>query len=202
MEADRSSQNGPLPSAEVPGGADIATALARVEAAVAAGFVDLLRELQERSTLDRFKEEQVARLHEELQAYRSDLVSQAARQLLLGIIRLHDDLGKMISLLRQRPAAELTPELFFRQFAEVQDDVEILLGQHGVNCFETAGDAFDPHRQTALRTVLTADLGQVGRVAERIRPGFAKGEMLLTKERVAVYVTDHGRNDATEGGLE
>src|SRR4029079_190655 len=145
-------------------------------------------------------EEQIDRLHEELQTYRSDLVGKTARQLLQGLIRLHDDLGRMATALRQKPPAELTAERFFQHFADFQDDIELLLGQHAVELFQAPGAAFDPRRQTALRTMPADDPAQVGQIAERLRPGFEQGEALLQKERVAVYVAVNGNNDKAQGG--
>jgi molecular chaperone GrpE len=176
------------------------TALERLEISLAEGLAVLLEEFRGRLALDRFKEDQIARLHGELQTYKSDLVNKTARQLLQGLIRLHDDLGKMASALRQKPPEELTPERFFQQFAGFQDDIELLLGQHGVESFTSPGEAFDPRRQTAARTVPTDDPGRVGQVAERLRPGFEQGEALLQKERVAVYVASNGSNEKAQGG--
>ncbi|HSK80487.1 MAG TPA: nucleotide exchange factor GrpE [Thermoanaerobaculia bacterium] len=177
-----------------------AEALARLEAAVAGGFADLLREVREKAALDRFREEQVDRLHAELQTYKNDLVSKQARLLIQGIVRLHDDVGRSVAALRQKPAEELTPEVLFRQLADFQDDVELLLGQHGVERFEAAGEELDPRRQTVARTVPTDDPGRAGRIAERVRPGFEQGETILQKERVAVWVAPNGTNDKSQGG--
>lgn len=165
----------------------LSSTVERLETAVAAGIAEILGEFRDKLALDRFKEDQVTKLHEELQAYKNDLISRASRQILQGVIRLHDDLGKVAASLRQKPAEELTPEKFFQQLEGFQDDVELLLGQHGVERFEVDGEEFDPRRQTALRTVPTDDPARVGRVAERLRPGFLQGETLVQKERVAVY---------------
>ena len=178
---------------------ELAGAVVHLQETVTAGFADVLQQLRDKLTYDRFKEEQIARLHEELQYFKSDLVSKPARQLLQGLIRLHDDLGKMAAALRQKPVEELTPERFFQQFADFRDDIELLLGQNGVECFQAAGDVFDPRRQTVMRTVPAADPAHVGQIAERLRPGFEQGEALLQKERVAVYVASNG-NDNAQGG--
>lgn len=181
----------PLPANE----GDVA--IERLEASITVGFADVLREFRDKLALDRFKEEQIARLHEELQDYRNDLISRTARQILQGLIRLHDDLGKVTASLRQRPAGEMTPERFFRQLEGFQDDVELLLGQHEVEKFEIPGDEFEPRRQTAVRTVPADDSTQVGRIAERVRSGFQQGSTLLQKERVAVYTAANATNAKT-----
>ena len=164
----------------------------RLETAIAAGVTSILAEFRENFALDRFKEDQINRLHEEVQAFRNDLVLRTVRQVLQGLIRLHDDMGKVLASLRGRPAEELTPERLLHQIEGFQDDVELLLGQHGVERFEAAVEELDPRRQTALRTLPASDPAQVGRIAERLRPGFEQGDVLLQKERVAVFAATSG----------
>jgi molecular chaperone GrpE len=154
---------------------------------VAEGLARILEAFDSKLAYDRFKEDQITRLHEELQGYKSDLLDRLARQLLQGLIRLHDDLGKKALVWQQKPIAELTPEKFRQQFDDLQDDLELLLGQHGVERFEVQTETFDPHRQTAVRTVPTEDASLAGRVAQRLRPGFQQANRLLQKERVVVY---------------
>lgn len=178
---------------------DLLAKIDRLAAAVQAGFSSILKEIGTKLALDKFKEDQITRLHEELRAYRTDLIYQSARQLLLGLIRLHDDLGKEMASLRQRPVQELTPERILQYFLGFQDDIELLLGQHGVERFAVTDEGFDPHRQTALHTVPTSEASKIGRLAERLRPGFKRGDALLQKERVAVYVGMIGK-DQVQGG--
>jgi molecular chaperone GrpE len=169
--------------------------LERLAATIAAGFAEVLGEFRDKLSLDRFKEDQITRLHEEVQTFRNDLVLRIVRQVLQGLIRLHDDMGKVLASLRERPSEELTPEQLFQQIEGFRDDVELLLGQHGVERFEAAVEEFDPRRQTALRTVPAGDPAQVGRIAERLRPGFEQGETLLQKERVAVFAASSRTNE-------
>jgi molecular chaperone GrpE len=169
----------------------------QLEVAMAAGVNSILTEFRDKLALDHFKEEQITRLHEELQEYRNDLISRTARQILLGLIRFHDNLGRVAAALRQRPVEELTTELFFKQLEGFQDDVELLLGQHEVEKFEASEEEFDPRRQTSVRTLYTENPAQVGRIAERVRSGFQLGETLLQKERVAVYAAANGANAKT-----
>lgn len=183
-----------LPATELPSKKDASVAIERLEAAVATGFADLRQEFQDQFALDRFKEEQITKLHDELQAYRNDLVNRTARQILQGVIRLHDSLGKVVTALRQKPAEELTPERFFQQLDGFRDDIELLLDQHEVKPFEVSGEELDPRRQTAVNKIPTEDTALVGHVAERLRPGFEQGEALLQKERVAVYAAANGTN--------
>jgi molecular chaperone GrpE (heat shock protein) len=65
----------------------------------------------------------------------------------------------------------------------------LLLDHGGVALFCEAGDAFNPHRQVAQRAESAPDPSLVGKVAQRIRPGFEYAGRVIEKERVAVYVT-------------
>ena len=98
--------------------------------------------------------------------------------------------------MRGLPLEEQTPERFLGVLDGFEDDLELLLEQHGVERFETSEPEFDPTRQTVLRTVETADAGLVGRVAARLRPGFSQGPTLLQREGVAVYAADDGPDRA------
>lgn len=154
--------------------------------------------IEDRLTLDRFREAQIDRLHQELQEHKGDFLSRIVRPLLMGLIRLHNDLGRTLSALRERPTEEQTPARFFSAFDGVRDDLELLLEQHGVERFDTTESVFEPSRQTALRTRETGDAELVGHVAQRLRPGFAQGETLLQREGVAVYVAGMSSKTAAD----
>lgn len=160
-----------------------------------------LREwVEDRFALDRFREAQIDRLHHELQTYKQDLLARVQRPLLMGLIRIHNDLGRSVAAIRDRPLEEQTPERFLGVLAGLEDDLELLLEQHGVERFETSEPGFDPTRQTTLRTVETADTGLVGRIAGRLRPGFSQGPALLQREGVAVYAAGGPERAAAPAG--
>ncbi len=166
---------------------DLAASLEPIQATMAQGFADLLRAFEDKLAYDRSKERQIDRLHAELQEHKRDLVAKIKRPLIQGLVRLHDDLGKVVTALGRRPVEQLTPERFFGAFGGFADDIELLLGQHGIEAYSAPGEDFDPRLQTALRTEATDDADLVGTIAERLRSGFSEGETLLQKERVAVY---------------
>lgn len=173
-------------------GAEDTAALECLETAVSRGFAEVLQAFRDKIAYDEAKERQITRLHGELQEHRRDLVAKTKRPLIQGLVRLHDDLGKVVAALHRRPQEELTPERFFRAFEGFEDDLELLLAQHGVERFTMPGEAFDPCRQTALRTEIPDEPDLAGIVAARLRPGFAEGETVLQKERVAVYAAPRG----------
>lgn len=171
------------------GGEALVARLDRLEARVGEGFETLLGELRAKWDLDRFREDQVDKLHAELQEHKRDLLGRAVQPVLQGLIRLHGDLGRTVEALRDKDPEELNPQRFFGVLDGFQEDLELLLERHGVSRFENPGEVFEPARQTALRTESAPRAELVGRILARIRPGFEQGDVLLRKEGVAVWAS-------------
>lgn len=160
--------------------------------AVVAGRIDegvdrILAAFEAKLAYDATKQVQIDRLHEELLQHRNDLATRTARPLVHGMIRLHDDIGKLLAALRTKSTDELTPDRFFSLLEGIQEDVEIVLSQNGVAAYREPSSPFDPRRQRVLRKVGTAEEALAGTVAESIRPGFEQGTEILEKERVATF---------------
>jgi molecular chaperone GrpE len=130
------------------------------------------------------REKVVDRLHAELQEYKQDLLLNALRPLLIDLIQLHDDIGKMVAAQGEPdgPAARLLEIM-----AGFQQGIEDILYRQGVEPFTVEGDAFDPRRQRAVATVTTDDPTLAKTVAERLRKGFRTGEKTIRPEIVSVY---------------
>jgi molecular chaperone GrpE (heat shock protein) len=155
---------------------------------LAAGLARLTELFEDRLANDRFKEGQITRLHEELQGHRRGLLSRALRPLLIGLIRLHDELGRSRDHLASGPSAELSGDRIDGVLEGFQEDVELLLDQNGVTRSNSLNDRFDPRLQTILRTVPTDDPDRVGRIVRRLRAGFELDGAPLRKEGVEVLV--------------
>lgn len=181
--------------------------LATVMRKIDDGVDGILAAFEAKLAYDATKQAQIDRLHEELLQHRSDLIARTARPLVHGMIKLHDDMGKLLAALRTKSADELTPERFFSLLGGLQEDVEILLSQNGVAAYREPSSPFDPRRQRVLKKVSTSEESLAGTVAESLRPGFERGAEILEKERVATYVFVHSlpetlgadSDDAPEG---
>jgi molecular chaperone GrpE len=147
----------------------------------------ILEAFEQKLAFDETKEKQIDRLHGELQGYRTDLVGRTVKPVLLSLIRLHDDFGKVLDALDREDPAKLTSERLLKLLKGFRDDVELALNHNGVQAFTVETEIFDPRRQRALRAVETTEQGQVGHLAARLRPGFEQGEAILERERVAVF---------------
>lgn len=158
----------------------------------------LHRDFHDRFAIDQHKQTQIDQLHRELQEHKRGLLAKAQRPLLSGLVRLHNALERMAETLlaEQAPAERETipptpPTIATERVQEIlagfQDDVEILLEDQGVQLFRVAQPHFDPHRQTVVQGISTAEEANVNRICRRVRPGFEQDGSVLQKERVEVY---------------
>ncbi len=164
---------------------DAAALVARVAEVLDGGIARVLEAFDRKLAYDAHKDQLVDRLHAELQESKRNLLTQATRPLVLGLIQLHDSFGKTLDALRSE-AQPPSPERLFQALEGAQTDVELLLEQQGVQPFREPDAAFVPRRQTALRTV-DGPPDSANLVANRVRPGFECGTEVIRKERVVVY---------------
>jgi len=170
--------------------ADLSAQLSNLEAR-------LLDAFNQKLAFDTFKEKQIDRLHEELQGYKSDLLLKAAQPLIAAIIKLHSDVGRLISGISREDPTKLTVEQIIGFFDSFRDEIVDLLAARGVEMFQTAGgDRFDARRQSSVGTVETLNSELAGRVAETAQPGFEQGATVLSKEKVKIY--SFARSDSDE----
>lgn len=173
-----------LPSQDDAGGQ-----MALLREDLANGLRKVLDAFEQRLAYDEAKERQIDRLHAELQEYKGDLLARALRPILSALIRLYDDMDKMIDGLEGRPPEEVTVDRMFKVLRDFHEDIELLLRDHGVEPYRDfeLGDDFNGRRQQAAGLVATDDPGRQGQIAERLRPGFQYGQTILQKERVKVF---------------
>ena len=159
---------------------------ARLLAAIDGGFDRVLAAFEHKLAYDKAKDRMIDRLHSELQTHKTDLLAKATKPLINSLIRLHDEIGRVVEALLAEAEEKLDTDRVRRLFADFQGDIEIALEDQGVTRYETPDDRFDPRRQQALKTVPTAVPEDAGRIVDRVRPGFERGERILRKERVNV----------------
>jgi len=167
--------------------ANVEALLADLAGRLNEGFERVLQTFQDKLAYDRTKDEQVARLHDELQEHKKDLLARTALPLVKGLVRLHDDLGKTVDSLRRRDEASFEPSRIYDLLSGFRDDIEIVLDGSGVTTYREAGEAFDAGRQRVLAVVPTDEPAKHGVVAEHIRPGFEQAGKIVRKEIVTVF---------------
>ncbi len=149
----------------------------------------LLDAFNQKLAFDSFKEKQIDRLHDEIQAYKSDLLAKAGQPLISAVIKLHADAGRLISGIAREDPAALTPERIIGLFDSFRDEIADLLAARGVEMFHSAADEdrFDARRHALAGTVETSRPELVGRIARTTQPGFEHGLTMLSKEKVLIY---------------
>ncbi len=175
---------------------DIQFRIDNLENLITSQFECLLKEFETKIKYDRFKETQITRLHNELQTYKSDLLTQAIRPFIRGIISLYDDISKITESLGQQEKHTDNLEPFFNSMEGFKDSIEILLNHNGIKKYQEPGDIYNPKRQIAVYTELTTNPDEVGKVIRHLRPGFEQGNTIIQLERVVVLALD--KNIKTE----
>lgn len=153
------------------------------------GVKRILEAFEDKLKYDASKQQTVDRLYTELQGYRSGVVAQAARPFIFGMIRHHAEIGKLLAAVRDEPTDEMSSAKFCQLLESLQEDVEEVLGENGVDAYRAdVSDPFDPARQTVVGKAMPAtEEGRSGTVAECLGPGFEHEGRILTKARVSAY---------------
>lgn len=136
---------------------------------------------------DKFLQKLVDKLHAEALASREGLVEKSMRPLLLDLVRMHEDIHRLLDVYRAKSAAEISAEKLLQNYASFAGDLEESLARQGVDIFENPPDKFDPVRQKALKRVPTEDPALHRKIAQRVRKGFVLGGAVLRPELVTVY---------------
>ena len=124
--------------------ADLSALLSNLEAR-------LLDAFNQKLAFDTFKEKQIDRLHEELQGYKSDLLLKAAQPLIAAMIKLHADVGRLISGISREDPTKLTVERIIGFFDSFRDEIADLLAARGVEMFQRCPSMTDSMRGDSLR---------------------------------------------------
>lgn len=162
---------------------------ADVAAAVNASVDRILQAFDEKLKYDESKQRVIDRQHDELMGHRANLVDQAARPFILGMIRHHGEIGKLLAAVGEEAGTELPSAKVCELLESLQQDVEDVLGENGVDAYRADVSApVDPVRQTVIgKTVPTTDAARSGTVAACFGPGFEHRGRILVKARVSAY---------------
>ena len=167
-----------------PGAAEATDPGARIDA----GVERILAAFEDKLQYDAHKQKVIDRLHEELQGHRADLVEQAARPFIVGMVRHHAEIGKVLAAVRDAPAGEVSPAQFCELLEGLQDDVEIVLSDNGISAYRAeVSEPFDAARHSVRKTVPTDDATRARTIASCTGPGFERNGKILVKARVSTY---------------
>ena len=156
------------------------------------GFLALERRFEETFARDTVREQHLTKLHDEVQEYKRGLLHNVQRPYLMGLIQLHDGLGRTVEHLLAHAERTFSAHEAAELLHDFRDDLELLMQHNALEPFQEPGSTFAPARQTSLKTVPTDDPALAGQVAARLRPGFEQQGHVVQKERVTVYTCQRG----------
>lgn len=166
---------------------DVSEALAGLGQELSESMGRMLKAFDDKLAYDGVKDDQISRLHEELQEYKRDLLGRVTRPYVIGLVRLHDDFGKVLQALRSREQEQMPLVEVCEILKGFQEDLGILLADNDVTIFVEPDGTFNPARQTCSRTEPSPSAELVKQVAGKLRPGFEQDGKVVQKERVVVY---------------
>ena len=131
---------------------------------------------------DHIKDEQITRLHQEVEGYKNGLHLSLLRPIFDDLIAMYDDLGQIIGRY-----LDTLPENFIKSLRAFQAGILETLRRNGVEFYQEASPTYNSERQRVNQPIDTPDPAQDRLIARRVRPGFAYGGRVLRPELVDVY---------------
>ena len=130
------------------------------------------------------KAELFDRMYSEMAKYKDDLYAKLLKPFILETITILDDYRKALERLDK-----LTPEQLHKVIRNIPADLEDLLENNGVDVLISEGEnpLFDRKLHQVVRTVETDDPELDGRIAKKLRPGYAWNGTILRQEKAELY---------------
>jgi molecular chaperone GrpE (heat shock protein) len=147
---------------------------------------------------DESKESQIRELHAELQSHKQGLLSSALKPFIKAMIRMHDNMSRSLNEIQLKildKSESVTVEKMIEIFDNFKDELELILDQNGVESFTAEEATFNPRLQQVIRKDETCDVTKHGFITAHLRSGFRQNDVIIQKERVAIYVYKQQQND-------
>jgi len=154
---------------------------------ISAALIALQEAFDAKIRYDRVQEQQIAALHQEVEAHRRGLYQQILKPVLVDIVGLYDDIAKMNSASAEAGAEIEQSGAFARERSFLLDSVAAILQRYGVITYTCDSDAIDRSRQRVIDVMPTDNADLDRRVARRVRPGFEVDGRILRPEWVIAY---------------
>lgn len=149
----------------------------------------------EKIRYDQGKEEIIDRQHAEIQAYKGDLALKTMKPLVMDLINLYDDIGKVVAAKVDEAKDSEIGSTLIKRLAGFQEDIEDVLDRHGFEPFCSPEREFDPQCQRVLKKIPTNDESLHRVVVKSLRRGFCYEGRVIRPEMVAAYIYQNPEND-------
>ncbi|MDE6443813.1 MAG: nucleotide exchange factor GrpE [Muribaculaceae bacterium] len=145
---------------------------------------NMTNELEENFRQATNKAELFDRMYAEMAKYKDDLYAKLLKPFILETITILEDYRRTLERLDS-----LTPEQTRNALKNIPADLEDLLGNNGVDILVSEEDnpLYDRKLHQIVRTVETDNPELDGKIAKRLRPGYAWNGITLRQEKVEVY---------------
>lgn len=131
------------------------------------------------------KDEQIDKLHSELQYYKDDQATRFINQVMKGVIKVRKDMVKCRS---SREWETMSEQELKREYGYILDDLSDLLEQQNIDSYRTApGERFDRSIHQIQRIEPTDDPALDKTIKQSTGEGYTKSGNVLIAERVIVY---------------
>lgn len=147
----------------------------------------LLLEFSGKLKYDAHKEKVIDALHQELQEHKEGLVRKYMQSMVLDLIKVVDDIRKIVRHYREKEAEEGDYSKFLDIVEGFPSDIEDIFSYQGVMAFRCDETDFDPKRQRVIQRIETDDESLDKKVAASLSPGYEWDGRLLRPEMVGVY---------------
>lgn len=160
--------------------------LAQVAQSLLTEMQELRQDFDTKIKYDETKERQIDTLHKELQAYREGLHFKILRPLFIDLIRMHDDLDKLMEGL-SATETEQTLAQMIHNLRSFQETVEDILIRNGVELYSLESDTYVPNKQRVVQVINTSDPALDKHIERRLRKGFEYDGRVLRPELVTLF---------------
>ncbi len=152
------------------------------------GLEELRRDFEFKLKNDAQKNKIIDGLHQELQAYKNDIVKSHLRSLVMDVIQFIDNTRKLTQHYAAMDEKDVDPAKLLHLLEGIPSELEDLISRQGVTPFTCESRNFDPSRQRAIKRLPTPDADQDKTVAETVHPGYQWDGQIIRPEMVMVHV--------------
>lgn len=152
------------------------------------GLDGLRRDFEIKLKNDAQKNRIIDGLHQELQAYKNDIVKSHLRSMVMDVIQFIDNTRKLTQHYGAMDPADMDPGKLFLLLDGIPSELEDLISRQGISPFTCEAREFDPGRQRAIKRLPTPDPEQDKTVAETLHPGYLWDGQVIRPEMVTVHV--------------
>jgi len=149
---------------------------------------------------DEGKEKLIDKMHDELQALKSNLYKNFVKPVLIDVLQIRDNIRRMETDLNKKFPEGLMPIKIFSGYSL---DLADLLEAHDVEIFEEKpGTSFIPLKQKVINRLATNNKDLSGTIVRSKSSGYIYNGQVISSQKVDVYYFDESITHSADPGNE